>query len=74
VVHKIFSEVVHAYMNKTQRETKLRISWLLMVRREIFLRSLLFIEDGLDLAKKPSQAAVHLRRCIFCTQGSNAGI
>ncbi len=40
VAHKIVSndaERIYAYMEKTQREIKLRISWLKMVKHELFL-------------------------------------
>jgi hypothetical protein len=49
-VHKIVSESaerIYAYMEKTPRDTKLRIFWLIMVRYEICFRSLLSIQDGL---------------------------
>ncbi len=49
-----------------QRDTKLRISWLIVVQH--FFRSLLSIQDGFDKAKKPFQATVPLTR--FLTQMS----
>jgi hypothetical protein len=49
-VHKIvleYAERIYEYMEKTPRDTKLRIFWLIMVRYEIYFRSLLYIQDGL---------------------------
>jgi hypothetical protein len=53
-------ERICAYMEKTQRDTKLRISWLKMVQHEIAFRSLLYIQGGLDCAKKPIHATFPL--------------
>ncbi len=50
-VHKIaseYAEKIYAYMERILRDTKLRKSWLIMVRPENFFRSLLSIQDGLD--------------------------
>jgi hypothetical protein len=47
-------------MEKTQRDTKLWISWLKMVQNEIAFRSLLYIQGGLDYAKKPIHTTVQL--------------
>jgi hypothetical protein len=65
-VHKLISEYVeriYAYMEKTQRDTKLGISLLIMVPHEFFLEPLLSIQDGLAEAQK-FHATVPLI-CIF---------
>jgi hypothetical protein len=35
--HTEYAERIYAYMEKSQGDTKRRISWLLMVRHKIFL-------------------------------------
>jgi hypothetical protein len=44
-VHKSvskYAERIYAYMEKTQRDTELRIPWLIMAQHENLFRSLLF--------------------------------
>jgi hypothetical protein len=57
-----YAERIYAFMEKMQRDTKLRISWLIVVQH--FFRSLLSIQDGFDKAKKPFQATVPLTRFL----------
>jgi molecular chaperone GrpE (heat shock protein) len=62
-LHKIVSEYakrIYADMKKTQRDTELRTSRLIMAQPENFLRSFLFIQDGLDQARKPFHATAPL--------------
>ncbi len=62
-VHNIISEYtvrIYVYMEKTQRDTEPRISRLIAAQYEIFFRSLLFNQGGLDLAKKLFPATVPL--------------
>jgi hypothetical protein len=54
VAHRIVSEYaerIYAYIDKTQRDTKLSISRLLMVKHETLCISLISKQDGLDKAK-----------------------
>jgi hypothetical protein len=44
-------ESIYAHMEKTQRDTKPRISRLIMDKHEKFVRSLRFTQDGLDYIK-----------------------
>ncbi len=49
-----------AFMEKTQRDAKLRISRLIMVKHEKFVRSLLIYKMGWIKPKKPFHATVPL--------------
>ncbi len=55
------AEKIYAYMENTQTEKELRISQLIMVQHENFVRSLLSIQEGLYYGKKPFHATVRLR-------------